>query len=318
MMSVNIAPSPLFRDPIYDCPTDPTVIYNHLENCWYLFYTQRRATDPKIGVSWIHGTKLAVASSVDGLKWLYRGTIEDLDFENGHNTFWAPEIIYELGSYHMFVSYITGIPTDWNYPRSIVHYQSDDLWDWTYIGVLDLGSERVIDACVHQVADSRYKMWYKDESNGSLTCAAESKDLKRWDVLGPEITDYAQEGPNVFDFLGRKWLISDFWDGLAVYKSDDYKNWVRNGTILSKSGKRVLDQGQAHHADVLILNDRAYIIYFNHPFIDPNIDLSTQRFASSNRAVIQVAELEVENEKLICDRNKVVEIKWFHDGINQL
>ena len=24
-------PSPLFRDPIYDCPTDPTVIWNEKE-----------------------------------------------------------------------------------------------------------------------------------------------------------------------------------------------------------------------------------------------------------------------------------------------
>lgn len=37
-------PSPLFRDPIYDCPaTDPTVIWNEEEQ-WYLLYTQRRAT----------------------------------------------------------------------------------------------------------------------------------------------------------------------------------------------------------------------------------------------------------------------------------
>ena len=45
-------PSPLFRDPIYDCPTDPTVIWNEKEEQWYLLYTQRRATDVPIGVSW--------------------------------------------------------------------------------------------------------------------------------------------------------------------------------------------------------------------------------------------------------------------------
>ena len=38
-------PAPLFRDPIYDCPTDPTVIWNREEEQWYLFYTQRRAMD---------------------------------------------------------------------------------------------------------------------------------------------------------------------------------------------------------------------------------------------------------------------------------
>ena len=46
-----ILPAPLFRDPIYDCPTDPAVIWNREEEQWYLFYTQRRASDVPIGVS---------------------------------------------------------------------------------------------------------------------------------------------------------------------------------------------------------------------------------------------------------------------------
>ena len=94
-------PSPLFRDPIHDCPTDPTVIWSEEETQWYLFYTQRRADAPAIGVSWVHGTKIGVASSADGNKWLYRGTLEGLDIERGHNTFWAPEIIRAEGAYHM-------------------------------------------------------------------------------------------------------------------------------------------------------------------------------------------------------------------------
>ena len=40
-------PSPLFRDPIYDCPTDPPVIWNEKEDPWYLLYTQ----DTPIGTS---------------------------------------------------------------------------------------------------------------------------------------------------------------------------------------------------------------------------------------------------------------------------
>ena len=153
-------PAPLFRDPIYDSPTDPTVIWNSEEEKWYLFYTQRRASDETEGVSWVHGTKIGAAESRDGSKWLYRGVLENLDFEHGHNTFWAPEIIRAEGMYHMFVSYITGIPTDWDYPRKIVHYTSDNLWDWILDGPIDLGSERVIDACVYETAPHCYKMWY--------------------------------------------------------------------------------------------------------------------------------------------------------------
>lgn len=29
-----ILPAPLFRDPIYDCPTDPAVIWNREEEQW--------------------------------------------------------------------------------------------------------------------------------------------------------------------------------------------------------------------------------------------------------------------------------------------
>lgn len=48
-----------------------------------------------------------------------------MDIEKGHNTFWAPEILWAEGSYHMYVSYITGIPTDWEYPRLMLHYTLD-------------------------------------------------------------------------------------------------------------------------------------------------------------------------------------------------
>ena len=51
-------PSPLFRDPIYDCPTDLTVIWNEEEKEWVLLYTQRRASDEGEGVSWVHGLSL--------------------------------------------------------------------------------------------------------------------------------------------------------------------------------------------------------------------------------------------------------------------
>ena len=60
------APAPLFRDPIYDGPTDPTVIYNREEKTWWIIYTSRRATAPCQGVAWVHGTALGAASSDDG------------------------------------------------------------------------------------------------------------------------------------------------------------------------------------------------------------------------------------------------------------
>lgn len=211
--------APLFRDPIYDGATDPTVIWNKEENCYFMFYTQRRATSVQVGFSSIHGSKIGVASSVDGVKWLYRGTVPDLDIEPGHNTFWAPEIIYAEGEYHMYISYITGIPTDWNYERRMLHYTGDNLWKWKFQGEVHLSSNRVIDACIYEIAPHVYKMWYKDENNNSYTYAAISKDLYQWEVLGAEVIDCPHEGPNVFELGGVKWMITDFWNGLAVYRN---------------------------------------------------------------------------------------------------
>lgn len=303
-------PAPLFRDPIYDCPTDPTVIWNEEEKQWYLFYTQRRATDVAVGVSWVHGTKIGVAVSPDGAKWLYRGALEGLDIERGHNTFWAPEILWAQGAYHMYVSYITGIPTDWDYPRRILHYVSRNLWDWAYQGEVKLDSPRVIDACVHEISPGLYKMWYKDEARESRTYAAVSSDLHDWKVVGEEVSDCAQEGPNVFEFGGKIWMISDFWRGLAVYTSEDFTHWTRCNNILETSGTRPMDVGLGHHADVVVRGDRAYLFYFCHPFASelPEDGNSKKQLTEQqrNKAVVQVAELLVQDGNLVCDRNASV------------
>lgn len=305
-----LLPAPLFRDPIYDCPTDPTVIWNREEKQWYLFYTQRRATDTAVGVSWVHGTKIGVAVSEDGAKWLYRGTLEGLDIERGHNTFWAPEILWAQGAYHMYVSYITGIPTDWEYPRRMLHYVSQNLWDWEFLGDVDLHSARVIDACVYETEPGLFKMWYKDENRESRTYAAVSRDLHRWEVLGEEVSDCAQEGPNVFSLGGKIWMISDFWSGLAVYSSDDCTHWTRCPNLLEHSGTRPMDVGLGHHADVVVRDDRAFLFYFCHPCAcelpeDGNhpADFTDQQ---RNMAVVQVVELFVQDDHLVCDRNAPV------------
>lgn len=305
-------PAPLFRDPIYDCPTDPTVIWNREEKKWMLFYTQRRATDVAVGVSWVHGTKIGVAESEDGAKWLYRGTLEGLDIEHGCNTFWAPEILWAKGEYHMYVSYITGVPTDWDYPRRMLHYVSENLWDWEYRGEVKLSSGRVIDACVFEVSPGLFKMWYKDENHESRTYAAESRDLYSWTVVGEEVSDCAQEGPNVFALGGKIWMISDFWHGLAVYTSDDCAHWTRCPNLLDASGTRPMDRGLGHHADVVVRGDRAFLFYFCHPYACelPADGNRREDFTDQQRnvAVVQAAELFVRDGVLVCDRN--AEVSW--------
>jgi hypothetical protein len=293
-------PAPLFEDPIYGAPTDPVIIRNEEEQCWWLLYTQRRPSIADVGYSGVHGTNIGIASSKDLTKWLYRGTIPNLDIEPGHNTFWAPEVIRVEGTYHMYVSYITGIPVDWNSTRQILHYSAKNLWHWKFENIVHLSSDRVIDACIYETTAGKYKMWYKDEGNNSHTYAAESQDLYKWVVIGEEINDCPHEGPNVFELAGKKWMITDCWDGLAVYRSDDFIHWKRHGeNILKDKGKRKGDNGRGHHADVLSNGNRAFIFYFVHP----NEYAATTFEFQKGRTVIQAAELTVIDDDLICNRN---------------
>jgi hypothetical protein len=206
----------------------------------------------------------------------------------------------------MYCSYVRGIPTDWNWGRNIVHYTSDNLWDWKMESVLKLSSDRMIDACVFEVQPNLWKMWYKDEVNSSHTWAAVSRDLYKWEVIGPEITDCPHEGPNVFLFGGKYWMVTDPWQGLGVYSSDDAAHWTRRKNILVDGGIRADDGSKAHHADVLIHKDRAYIFYFVHPEFSKKPRESTPSTDYDlRRSSIQAAELRIDGENLVCDRDNV-------------
>ena len=171
---------------------------------------------------------------------------------------------------------------------------------------LKLSSDNVIDAAVHLLPDGQWRMWYKDEANGSHTYAADSDDLYRWTMCGPVITDCAHEGPNVFYWQQNYWMITDVWNGLAVYQSEDAERWERQGTILDTPGQRADDGVIGGHADVLVQGEQAFIFYFTHPSW-----VRTERYGMDDvhpnhvkRTSIQVAKLEFIKGTLVCDRNK--------------
>lgn len=296
--------APLFRDPVYDGATDPVVVYNRETKEYHMLYTQRRATEISIGYSNIHGTKIGVATSADGSDWLYRGTLKGLEFEHGDNTFWAPEVFYADGKYHMYLSYVQGVPTTWEYPRSIVYYTSGNLWDWNFEQVLALSSDKIIDACVYEIEDGLYKMWYKDERDQNHSYAAVSRNLRDWRVLGAEICDVPHEGPNVFELGGKKWMIIDYWQGLAVYESEDFQAWTRKADILNVPGTRTDDGGFGHHADVVVQGDTGYIFYFVHPGELPSGVAAMNPEYARARTSIQVARIVVRKGQLCCDRDE--------------
>jgi hypothetical protein len=304
-------PAPLFRDPIHDGAADPTIIWNRHERAWWLVYTNRRANVPCRGFAWVHGTDLGIASSNDGgQSWRYRGALQGLNYEPGRNTYWAPEILRHDGRYHMYVSYVPGVPHDWSGPRYILHYTSDDLWIWMFQSKLALSSERVIDACVHRLPNGVWRMWYKDEASGSHTYAADSDDLYAWRVRGPVITDCPHEGPNVFFWQGRYWMVTDPWDGLGVYVSDDAEHWMRQPNILRQPGVWPDDGSRGLHADVLVQGNEAFIFYFTHPERrpdDPPLTFDDVHPYAKNRTSIQVARLRMVKGVLTCDRDEMID-----------
>ncbi|WP_201000846.1 glycosyl hydrolase [Paenibacillus glycanilyticus] len=305
--------APLFRDPIYDGATDPTIIYNRETKEWWMVYTSRRATAEGPGVAWVHGSDLGVATSADGGRnWVYRGTLPGLDFEWGRNTFWAPEIYWHDGIYHMYVSYIQGIQVEWTGDRRIIHYTSKNLIDWQLEGPLSLSSNRVIDVCVHELPGGGFRMWYKDEKHGSATCAADSDDLYHWHSARPVLTHRGHEGPNVFRFKGSYWMIIDEWRGQGVYRSDDLDNWDRNGMILETPGVRKDDEWIGHHADVVVSGDEAYVFYFTHPGRSGMQEGAKEGY-EQRRSSVQAARLDVRDGILVCDRNEDFEINLIHE-----
>lgn len=298
--------APLYRDPIFDGATDPVVIRHHATGHWWMFYTARRATAPGPAFAWVHGTDIGIAVSTDGGgTWLYRGTARGLDIDWGRNTFWAPEIVRVAGTYHMFVSYIVGVPDQWaGHDRSIRHYVSDDLVDWTFRGVVPLGSDKVIDAAIHPLPSGGYRMWFKDEAHDSHTYCADSPDLETWGPARPTLTGFEHEGPNVFTLGGRHWLIVDEWRGLSVYRSDDMDTWHRQGMILDVPGDHPDDQDVGRHADVVSVNDStAYIFYFTHPGVAAG---AAEDSWERRRSFIHAVLLTVEEDRLICHRDRAL------------
>ncbi len=298
-----LAAKPLFRDPIHDGAADPVLCWNKEEKKWFMFYTNRRANLAKErGVAWVHGTHIGIAESSDhGGSWTYRG-IADIDLGEPNQTYWAPEVIEHNGTYHMYLTHVPGIFDDWRHPRDIVHLTSQDLLKWTKQSVLKLSSDRVIDACVLQLPDGTWRLWYNNERDGKSIYYADSPDLYQWIDKGKALSDRPGEGPKVFQWQGKYWMVVDVWRGLGVYYSNDLLDWTRQQeNLLEQPGAGPDDQVKGGHPDVVVSGDRAFLFYFTHP---SRRDGGLQTPYEQARSSIQVVELEYKEGKLTCDRDK--------------
>lgn len=170
-------PAPLYRDPITDGAADPCMIYNPFEEAWWMLYTQRRANVESADVAYCYGNDIGIAYSKDnGKTWRYRGTL-DLEFERGRNTFWAPDVVLHNGVYHMFISYTQGVGNHWGGIATMMHYTSENLWDWECVGPVKLPKENVIDATLLKQPNGVWRMWYKWDSKSLY---ADSDNLFDW------------------------------------------------------------------------------------------------------------------------------------------
>jgi len=303
--AAEVAPKPVYRDPVFDGAADVSIIYDRQAKVWKMFYTNRRATmhlPDHDDVAWVHGTSLGIATSPNGVDWTYAGTA-NLPEACTSVTSWAPELYYEKGTYHMWVTVVNGIFHRWGAPGAegkIVHLTSPDLARWTCKDTVDVKSGRIIDPTVLKLKHG-YRMWYKDERFESRIVAADSKDLTSWQPVGNgPVSQTHGEGPKAFRFKGRYWIIADAWKGLMVLKSDDALHWTQqDGFILGQPGTAATDRNPGQHPDVVVDGDRAFIYYFVHQKNEPEAATDPYWW---QRTVIQVAELVYKDGQLVVDR----------------
>jgi hypothetical protein len=303
----HLAPKPVYSDPVYNGAADPCIVWNKKAKKWWMFYTNRRAADKNaVGVTWVHGTRIGIAESADGANWKYVDTANINYRPTAEYTHWAPEIIEYKGLYHMYLTYVPGIFTDWHHPRNIIHLTSTDLRNWKYQSTLKLATDKVIDPDVYAMPDGSWRMWYNNESDHKSIYYADSKDLYTWTDKGKAIRDMPGEGPVVFNFKGHTWMIVDNWKGMGVYQSSDMLNWKRQEErLVELPGTGKDDQAIGGHADVVVKGDHAYLYYFTHPGRSKLNPAPADSF-EARRSVIQVAELHYIDGKLTCDRDQPV------------
>jgi len=315
---VPVAPKPLYRDPVYDGAADPVVIWNPTVQRWWMFYTNRRANRPELsGVAWVHGTPIGIAESADGgVTWKYAGDA-DIKLPPGlttePRTLWAPDVIRAPdGVCHMFLTVVPGVFEDWNHPRTMVHLTSTDLRTWDHARPLKLASDRVIDAAVRQLPDGTWRMWYNNERDHKAIYYADSPDLVNWTDHGKcqGTSERPGEGPYVFEFQGRNWMLVDVWKGIGVYHSDDLLHWrVQAEDILKEPGKGTDDDTYGHHVSVVVNDGRAWCFYFVHPAKPGGALDAKGNPVVERRSSIQVVELVVRDGVLTADRDASVMIK---------
>ena len=308
------ADKPLFIDPVYNGSTDPMVCFNPTSGTYYMYYTSRRSNVQGLnGIESVHGSPIGIAESKDGgATWEYIGCC-NIDYHPDENpTYWAPEVIYNDGLFHMYLTYVPGIFSDWSHPRDIVHLTSKNGIDWTTESVLDLAVRKVIDACVIQLPNGKWRLWYNNETDNKSIYYAESDDLYNWTDMGKVDIDTVGEGPNVFFWNDKYYMIVDEWKGISIFSSDDALNWTKQTSPYLVSGIDGVDGSFGNHADVEVVGNHAYMFYFS--AIPAETDPETGTKKPRRGSAVYVTELKLSDDGTVtCDVTEPCLINMSYD-----
>lgn len=312
--------APIFADPNYNGSTDPEIIYNSQNGDYYIFYTCRR---PLSGETFVK-CPIGVIKSKDLVHWEFLGYCK-FDgvggLKDSELTFWAPGMIVVGDSCHMYVTRKEDSTPPWGGPSKIVHYSAplNDLVNGWVLSEVTNQSPQAIDACIFVNPQKQYTLIYRDCRSDKDRCGtywATSNDLKNWEEHGLVAGDVDnidlhkfnyQEGANVIEWKGFYWLITDPHHGLPVYKSTDGVDWKYQGLILDKPGKRLYDGNFGRHASMIVTkDDRAFIVYHVEPLRD-YVEYDDTKISTVNQlCFLQIAELEIKDGKLTCNRDKEI------------
>lgn len=328
----NSVPAPLFVDPNYHGSCDPEIIKNTTDGYYYIYYTARRSLLQNNFVR----TPIGVIRSKNLTDWEFMGYCQ-FDGIGGQKdadaTFWAPAIVSHKGMLHMFVTWKPDTCTTagpWGGPSYIVHYaasETDPLNGWQKMSALHGDSLNALDATAYIKNDSCY-LWFKGKETGAKKnelFQMVSTDFNHWEQKGFSQSDVFnasatgsnfEEAPYLFYWKNRYWLITDPHNGLFAYSSDDAENWKFQGTIMLEGSSRPMDGSMARHCSVVVIGDRAFIVYHVEPWRRYDLEKLKgpervpifKQPVENRRSVLQMAELEFENDKLICNREKAIEI----------
>ncbi len=320
-----IVNKPIFTDPNYGGSCDPEIVYNSVKQKYYIYYTARRSDKENTFLQ----TPIGVASSKNLIDWDFEGYCS---FDGKHNnkdasaTFWAPAIISEKDSLHMFVTYKSDTLItrgNWGGPGFIVHYstaKSDPINGWKKTTVMHDSTFTTLDASVYWVDDIAHLWFMSRPLNGKkarYTLAHKTtKNFKNWtaieqdlgEVYNKEITGITyEEAPYIFQWKKQFWLITDPHKCFAVYNSKDATNWKFKGYILKEPGTGKMDTARGRHGSVLVdENDRAFLFYhveYNREYGKVSI---IKQPLKNRKSALQMVELKLENENIVADRDSEV------------